>query len=155
MRKYSFWYHKVSIFIQIFLTLQVWWKWYGNCSWTGFLIRFLASLPQSQPEPWRAKAKLEHIYLNISEPPMRLLPKAKEGSWGFYFPCFFFFFYENLSLSKFIMKKIAISKCALFVECRCKNFLVEFQVLKTIVLNTVAIQVQFKDPMEIFKRSKD
>lgn len=42
-----------------------------------------------------------------------------------------------------------------FVECQQKNFLVEFQVLKTIVLNTVAIQVQFKDPLAIFKRSKD
>jgi hypothetical protein len=36
-----------------------------------------------------------------------------------------------------------------------KNLLVEFQVQKTILLNTSAIQVQFKDPMEIFKRSKD
>lgn len=122
MRNYSIWYHKVCIFIQIFLTLQVCWKWYGNRSWTGFLIRFLAPLHQSQPEPWRAKANLEHIYLNISEPPMRLLPKAREGSWGFFFPCFFLLFYEYLSLSKIHYEKITISKCALFVECQCRNF---------------------------------
>ena len=64
-------------------------------------------------------------------------------------PCFFS--YEDLSLWEII----AISKCALFVECVRKNFLVEFQVQKTILLNTVAIQVPFKDLTAIFKRSKD
>lgn len=64
-------------------------------------------------------------------------------------PCFFF--YEDLSLWEII----AISKCALFVERVHKNFLVEFQVQKTILLNTVATQVPFKDLMAIFKRSKD
>lgn len=36
-----------------------------------------------------------------------------------------------------------------------QHFLVEFQVQQAILLNTVAIQVQFKYPMAIFKKSKD
>ena len=49
--------------------------------------------------------------------------KLRKGHGDSFFPCFFF--YENLPLSKFIIKKkYAVSKCALFVECQCKNFLV-------------------------------
>lgn len=152
MKNYSSWYHRVCMFIQIFLTLQACWKWCGNCSWTGFRIRFLAPWPRSQPEPWRAQANLEHIYLHISEPPVRLLPKTGEGHGDAFFP-------GSSSIKIFhspnALRKKLLSPNVLFVECLCKSFLVEFQVQKTILLNTVAIQVRFKDPMAIFKRSKD
>lgn len=69
--------------------------------------------------------------------------------------CPWFCFYENLSLSKFIMgENCYLQMCCIRRMCM-QNFLVVFQVQQAILLNTVAIQVQFKYPMAISKKSKD
>lgn len=114
-----------------------------------------------------------HLYISLSQNPEEQRQNWNTFIWVFqnfqwgYFQKLgkghgdsFFFPLILLLWKSFIIqihygKKIAISKCVLFAECLNKNFLVQFQVQKTILLNTVAIQVQFKDPMAIFKRSKD
>lgn len=94
---------------------------------------------------------------------MRLLLKGKGGLWGSFLPGFFFnksFHYPNSLWGKMLSLKVCfICRMAVGGKGRKikqnKKSLVEFQVQKTILLNTLAIQVQFKDPMAIFKRNKD
>lgn len=107
----------------------------------------LSQNPEEQRQNWNT---FIWIFQNFQWGYFQKLGKGHGDSFFPDFSSMKIFHYPNS-----LWKKIAISKCVLSVECLHKNFLVQFQVQKTILLNTVAIQVQFKDPMAIFKRSKD